>query len=102
MTGRGAGYCADYTMPGFMNPMPGRGRGMGRGGRNGGRGRHGWRHRACATELSLRERDDIPGIVALGPEPTPAEELQTLNNQVGHLEQTLEQLRRRIAELETV
>ena len=25
MTGRAAGYCAGYGMPGFMNPIPGRG-----------------------------------------------------------------------------
>jgi len=40
MTGRAAGYCAGYPMPGFMNPIPGRG--FGGGGRGfGGRGR-GW------------------------------------------------------------
>ena len=25
MTGRAAGYCAGYSVPGFMNPIPGRG-----------------------------------------------------------------------------
>lgn len=25
MTGRAAGYCAGYAVPGFMNPLPGRG-----------------------------------------------------------------------------
>lgn len=32
MTGRGAGFCAGFPVPGFMNPMPGRfwrGRGFG-------------------------------------------------------------------------
>ncbi|RLA83694.1 MAG: hypothetical protein DRG31_05855 [Deltaproteobacteria bacterium] len=24
MTGRGAGFCAGFPVPGFMNPMPGR------------------------------------------------------------------------------
>jgi len=35
MTGRGAGYCAGYPVPGFMNPVGGRGYwgwGRGRGG----------------------------------------------------------------------
>jgi len=33
MTGRAAGYCAGYPVPGFMNPIPGRGYGgWGRGG----------------------------------------------------------------------
>jgi len=42
MTGRGAGYCAGYPTPGFMNPYGGRGFGMGMGrgmGMGGGRGR---------------------------------------------------------------
>lgn len=51
MTGRGAGYCAGYSVPGYANPIPGRGgfgfgRGFGRGrgwfGRGFGRG---WRNR---------------------------------------------------------
>jgi len=25
MTGRAAGYCAGYPVPGFMNPIPGQG-----------------------------------------------------------------------------
>ena len=42
MTGRGAGYCAGYPVPGYLNPIPGRGWfGVGRGGFpwGGGRGR---------------------------------------------------------------
>ena len=31
MTGRAAGYCAGYPVPGFMNPIPRYGRGFGRG-----------------------------------------------------------------------
>ena len=44
MTGRAAGYCAGYSVPGYMNPVPGYGRGFGRGwGRGFGRGRgRGW------------------------------------------------------------
>ena len=48
MTGRGAGYCAGVSVPGYMNPAGGRGgfgygRGYGRGwGRGMGRG-FGWR-----------------------------------------------------------
>ena len=41
MTGRAAGYCADYPVPGYLNPIPrfGRGYGFGRGwGRRRGRG----------------------------------------------------------------
>lgn len=43
MTGRGAGYCAGYNLPGHANQVPGRGFGMGwRGGRGYGWG-GGWR-----------------------------------------------------------
>ena len=46
MTGRGAGYCAGYGMPGYMNPVPGGGWGIGLGwgmGFGWGRGRgRGW------------------------------------------------------------
>ena len=38
-TGRGAGYCAGYSAPGWANPMPGRGLQLGRGRDGGGRGR---------------------------------------------------------------
>jgi hypothetical protein len=43
MTGRAAGYCAGYSVPGYMNPVGGYGRGWGRGrvrgfGRGWGRG----------------------------------------------------------------
>lgn len=31
MTGRAAGYCAGYTVPGYINPRRGYGRGWGRG-----------------------------------------------------------------------
>ncbi|MBN2569425.1 MAG: DUF5320 domain-containing protein, partial [Deltaproteobacteria bacterium] len=58
MTGRAAGYCAGYPMPGFANPMVGGGfgGGLGRGsmyGRGGGRG---WRNRFYATGLTGWQR----------------------------------------------
>jgi hypothetical protein len=84
-------------MPGFMNPMPGFGRGMGRG--RG--GRHGWRHQFHATGLPFWARGDVPGAVPLGPAPAEADEIRSLKNQTAHLEQTLEQLRSRIADLES-
>lgn len=101
MTGRGAGYCAGYTMPGFMNPMPGRGRGMGGFGRGRGGGRHGWRHQYRATGQPFWAREEVPGVVPLGPAPAPVEEVRMLKEQAGHLEQTLEQLRQRISALES-
>lgn len=38
MTGRAAGYCAGYDVPGYTNPLPGRSYGWGMGGGRGFRG----------------------------------------------------------------
>ena len=56
MTGRAAGYCAGYNMPGYANPIGGRGFGMGYGrgfgfGRGSRGGGFGWRHRFFATGI---------------------------------------------------
>ncbi|OGC41855.1 hypothetical protein A2Y85_03345 [candidate division WOR-3 bacterium RBG_13_43_14] len=68
MTGRGAGYCAGFAAPGYVNPMPGRGwfgfgRGRGGGGFHRGGGR-GWRNWFCAdfykNQLEdIKKRTDI-------------------------------------------
>ena len=43
MTGRAAGFCAGYPMPGYVNPVGGLGYGgWGRGFRGGGRGHRNW------------------------------------------------------------
>ena len=100
MTGRAAGYCAGFQMPGYMNPMPGHGWGMGRGwghGRGWGRGR-GWRYGYYPMV--------VPGAppvygVAPGYPPLPAEqEVHALRAQAEHFEGTLGEIRKRIAELE--
>jgi len=99
MTGRGAGY----TMPGFMNPMPGQVMGFGPGpgfSRGRGGGRRGWRHQFYATGLPHWARAEVPGVVPLGPTPEPEAEIQALKSQASLLEQTLDQLKRRIGDLE--
>jgi Family of unknown function (DUF5320) len=102
MTGRGAGHCAGYGMPGFMSPMGGRGFW----GRGGGRG---WRHWFYATGLPGWARAGWGWPAWGGASPYPYEahfageeaELQALKTQAGSLERTLEALRRRIQNLET-
>jgi hypothetical protein len=96
MTGRRAGYCAGYDAPGYENPMPGRGLGLGRG-----RGR-GWRHWYYATGL--------PGWARLGCAPawgapparplTREQETEFLRSQAEGLQQDLDAISQRIAELE--
>lgn len=107
-TGRAAGYCAGYDMPGYMNPVPGSGLGRGRGGGWGGGGR-GWRHRYYATGLTGWQRGGRgrgwrafpPYPVAYdAPPPTREQEVSMLQEDLRCLEQSAEQLRRRIEELD--
>ena len=101
MTGRAAGYCSGFSVPGFMNPIDGYGRGLGRGrGRGGGR-RFG------------RERFVYPQPVAVQPayqpvaQPqSPRQEIAVLENyQIGlevqktDLEQEMDSVKARIEEL---
>ena len=92
MTGRGMGYCAEYVTPGFMNQMSGRGmgRGPGRGfgrGRGMGRGR-GWMY---------------PGVGYPAPYAAPVapqDESAALKEQAKYLSESLDEINRRLAELE--
>ncbi len=107
MTGRGAGYCAGYGMPGYANPIPGRGYfGGGRGffGRGGGRGR---RNRYYATGLPgwYRAGMGLPAwggypVPPAGPELSPQNEAVLLKEQVSAMEKEIKEIHRYIAELE--
>ena len=97
MTGRAAGFCAGYGMPGYANPIAGRGfgRGMGRGrGRGFGRGfGRGWQFSAPWAAA--------PGYGAYAPPPAPSAEQEagTLKAQAEHLEAALGEIRKRLDEL---
>ena len=98
MTGRAAGYCAGFDVAGFMNPIPGRGMGYGFGwGR--GRGR-GWRHGYYATGLPGWSRWGAWPAYGVAPVPAPAQETETLKAQATHMERALDEIRKRISELE--
>jgi len=108
MTGRAAGLCAGYGMPGYMNPVGGRGF-WARGGRGAfGRGR-GHRHWYHATGLTGWQRAAMgwPGPYSYpAPPPQPYQpsadqELAALRNQVKYMEQGIKEARERIEELET-
>ena len=96
MTGRGAGFCAGYSAPGYMNPVGGRGY-WGRG-RGGGRG---WRHWYHATGLSGWARAPM-GIPArpFAPTMTAEQELDGLKKQAEYFQGALDQLNQRIQQLE--
>jgi hypothetical protein len=99
MTGRAAGYCAGFGMPGVANPIRGCGMGWGRGG--GGRG---WRNQYRATGLPgwMRAGTGVyQGAVPFMPPVAPAPEMekQILENQVAALQAQLDTVRKRLDEV---
>jgi len=116
MTGRAAGYCAGYSVPGFASPIGGRYSGIGRGafGGGGGRGR-GNRNWYYATGRPGWDRYNagMPawgGVSAppvypyadpyTGPAATPDQEKEMLREQTDLLKQQLEDIQARMEELE--
>jgi len=108
MTGRAAGFCAGYPLPGYANPVGGRGYwGWGRGFRGGGWGRRNWYY---ATGLPGWARagyagnayGGYPAVYAGGfpYEPTAEQEQQALKQQSEYLQQSLDDVNKRIEELE--
>jgi len=100
MTGRATGFCAGYNMPGYANPIPGRGgmgygRGMGRGagfgrgyGRGFGRG-FGW---GAANPYFYAN--------PYAPAPSAQDEASMLKSQAEALQQEMNAINARISELE--
>jgi len=106
MTGRAAGPCAGNAVPASVVAVPGRGFGGQGRGRGGGQGR---RHRFYATGLSGRRVGaggppfDVSEARPAEPVPpaTPEQELGALVAQVEYCQETLAELKKRIAELES-
>jgi len=102
MTGRAAGYCAGYSVPGYANPIPGRGLGMGWG-----RGR-GWRNWGYAAVQPGRGRFGYAPAWGAPPapygpyavQPTAEQEAEYLKAQAEWLKEQLDAVSERIAELE--
>jgi len=103
MTGRAAGYCAGYSVPGYMNPIPGGGwygRGYGRGyGYGWGRGR-GWGWRAGAYPSYPPPAYGYPPY-PYSPAPAPQEEAIALKEQAKLMEEDLKAIKKRIQDLES-
>jgi hypothetical protein len=115
MTGRGAGFCAGYSVPGYMNPVGGRGFG-GYGGWGRGRGGGGWgrRNQFYATGLPGWQRAGMgyPAYGSVAPDATPydmpfapamtkEQELESLKGQAEYFEDALEGIKKRVEELQT-
>ncbi|HUS46720.1 MAG TPA: DUF5320 domain-containing protein [Phycisphaerae bacterium] len=109
MTGRAAGYCAGYPVPGFMNLRGGRGFGFwGRGGRGGGRGRRNWFY---ATGLTGWQRGAMgwPSFAAVpaGVAPVTAaapgreQEIDMLKRQQEYFSNALDEIGKRVEELQS-
>ncbi len=94
LTGRGAGFCAGFGIPGYMNRGIGWGRGTGWFGRQGG-----WRNRYYAT--------GVPGWLWYGnpgwaPQPIePEVEQEMLKRQAEILQSSLEAVKKRLDAIST-
>jgi hypothetical protein len=100
MTGRRAGFCGGSGVAGFMSRAPGLGAfGRGRGGRGGGRG---WRNMFYATGLTGWQRAamDAAAPSAATTAPTAEAEKQFLEGQMAAIQSQLDEVRKRLAELE--
>jgi hypothetical protein len=98
MTGRRAGYCADYDVPGYANPMPGRGYGRGFGQRRFGSWGRGWRHRTFAAGRPGWADYGTPWR-AYAPPPTQGQEREALQREAEWLKGQLDAISQRIEEL---
>ncbi|MCF7958982.1 MAG: DUF5320 domain-containing protein [Phycisphaerae bacterium] len=118
MTGRGAGSCAGYQVPGYANPVAGGGMGYGlggggrgRGGGGGGGGGGGWGRRNMfhATGVPGWGRSNagtpayaggIPNSEPYGAASTREQELDMLKGQADYFEGALNDIQKRISDLE--
>jgi len=106
MTGRAAGYCAGYSVPGYMSPLPGRGfRGRGRG--------RGWRNRFYATGLTGWQRAAMgqpayggvwpyatPMAAPFATEPSHEQETELLKQQAEYFKNALDDINKRLDEIQ--
>jgi hypothetical protein len=104
MTGRAAGYCAGYDLPGYAHPFPRRGLGLGWWGGRRGWGR-GWRYGYYATGLPGWARGYAPTWEVgpmYGPPAPPSREEQTraLKAQAEWLKDEMDAIHQRLSELE--
>jgi len=95
MTGRGAGYCVGYGMPGYMNPAGGRRYfGYGRGYFGGGRGWRNWQRAGMG----------LPAWGRYPYQPTPyqsnpSQEKEVLSEELKALKEEMKEIQERLKDL---
>lgn len=97
MTGRAAGFCAGFTVPGYMNPVYRRGIGFGRG--------RGFRRMYYLTGLPGWARYGYAANIPFYGAPIPAvppavNEKELLKNQASLLEEQLQEIKERLKALD--
>ena len=102
MTGRAAGFCASFPVPGYANPVGGRGMGMGWGrgrgrGRGFGWGRAGYGMPAFGGAVNPYAYGGAPFTSTVAPQ----QELDSLKGQAEYLKDALDGIKKRIEELES-
>ena len=108
MTGRAAGFCAGYSVPGYMNPVGGRGywgwaRGGGRGSRHGyyATGLPGWARAPMGTPAwGGPAHPPVPQAGPYIPTVMAEQELDGLKKQAEYFQDALGQINQRIKQLE--
>ena len=91
-TGRVAGYCAGYTVPGYMNPIRGYGRGLCRGrGRGFGRGFGRGYRRYLMIEQPTSSKNEIDDLKRY--EKDLESDKNFLEQEIGHVRTRIEQLK---------
>jgi len=111
MTGRAAGYCAGYPVPGYMNPIPGGGWGFGFGrgwgggygwGRRHGRNRWVYPYRAGYYEAPYAgSYYGAPYGNPYIPQMAPQQEADMLREQARAMQEDISSINERIKELES-
>jgi hypothetical protein len=115
MTGRAAGYCAGYTVPGYINPASGAGWGGFGYGRGGGRGRgwgrgrgFGWGNRGAypygAANYEMSNAGSYYGAPygsPYGQQMTSKQEADMLRDQAKAMQEDINSINGRIKELES-
>ena len=107
MTGRAAGFCAGYPVPGYMNPIGGRGYwGWGRGG-GWGRGRgfgrgFGWARAGLGYPAwGGAGYPYAPYPAPFATQPTSEQDLAGLKQQAEYFQDALDEIKKRMEELES-